>query len=315
MPWMMRMRDGYDDEDLTNGDKDQTDIRLSDNDSHKRSCASSEDSDSMRYHKRTCQEHQEDQSSLQQTHQRLPRKVRDSKGRVAAHDYEDAVQQLIKYVIGDFRSRLASDYAYPDRVTQVSWAKEAWKEACKYHETDMAFNNDIIQMITRCTSHLTSEIKAKVRPLVESIYGFESSTKESIKSRNHRLAQQLKQKFGLCYHNLGDVKKKVPRSGLFRTKLTQKAANLIWYRNKKDEGIVFAKYFTLFAIPAMALCYTAAECCIDEWVDGDRVDISFSGDEYQAVYDKHLANLNRFHLHTKDLGILDAICKEINVTG
>ncbi|KAG2742875.1 hypothetical protein P692DRAFT_20680351, partial [Suillus brevipes Sb2] len=98
-------------------------------------------------------------------------KVHDSKGRVAAHDYEDAVQQLIKYAIGDFHSRLASYDAYPDCVTQVLWAKEA----CKYHETEMAFNSDIIQMITCHTSHLTSKVKAKVRPLVESIYGFKSS--------------------------------------------------------------------------------------------------------------------------------------------
>ncbi|KAG2748064.1 hypothetical protein P692DRAFT_20649291, partial [Suillus brevipes Sb2] len=250
-------------------------------------------------------------SSPHQTDQRLPRKVRDSKGRVAAHDYEDAVQQLIKYAIGDFHSRLASYDAYPDCVTQVLWAKEA----CKYHETEMAFNSDIIQMITCCTSHLTSEVKAKVRPLVESIYGFESSARESVKSRNRQLAQQLKHKFGLCYRSLGDKKHKVPRSGLFQTKLTQKAANLVWYRNKKDEGIVFAKYFTPFSIPAMALCYTAAECCIDEWADGERIDISFSGDEYKEVYAKHLANLNKFNLRTKDHGILDAIQKEINDVG
>ncbi|KAG2112345.1 uncharacterized protein F5147DRAFT_650976 [Suillus discolor] len=81
--------------------------------------------------------------------------------------------------------------------------------------------------------------------------------------------------------NINDTDKKVPHSGLFWTKLTQKATNLVWYCNKKDEDIVFA---------------------------------NFSGDKYQAVYDKHLANLNRFHLYMKDLGILDAICKKINVT-
>ena len=125
-------------------------------------------------------------------------------------------------------------------------------------------------------------MKGKVRPLVESIYGFESSTRESIKSGNRRLTRQLKDKFGLCYRvsgqypglcsdgvliicskNLGDKKNNIPRSGLFRTKLNQKAANLIWYRNKKDEGIVFEKYFTPFPIPAMALLYTAVSHAIE----------------------------------------------------
>jgi len=98
---------------------------------------------------------------------------------------------------------------------QVLWAKEAWKEACECYEMEMGYNGEIIQMvrvqvllfhlanflikITRRTSHLTSEVKGKVHPLVESIYGFESTNRESIKSRNCKLARQLKDKFGMCY--------------------------------------------------------------------------------------------------------------------
>ncbi|KAG2028787.1 hypothetical protein BDR03DRAFT_988191, partial [Suillus americanus] len=92
---------------------------------------------------------------------RLPRKIHQSKGRVAARDYEVAVQQLIKYAISHFCVRLASEYAYPDRMTQVLWAKEAWKEACNHYEIEIGFNGEIIQMITRRTSHLTSEVKGK----------------------------------------------------------------------------------------------------------------------------------------------------------
>ncbi|KIK32996.1 hypothetical protein CY34DRAFT_45547, partial [Suillus luteus UH-Slu-Lm8-n1] len=102
-------------------------------------------------------------------------KVRKSKGHAAAHDYEDSVQQLINFAIADFRSWLASNHAYPDRVTQVSWAKESWKEGCKHYDIEMAFNNELIKMITCRTSHLTGEVKAKLRPLVESVYGFECS--------------------------------------------------------------------------------------------------------------------------------------------
>ncbi|KAG2135269.1 hypothetical protein DEU56DRAFT_949198 [Suillus clintonianus] len=214
-----------------------------------------------------------------------------------------------------FCARLASEYAYPDRMTQVLWAKEAWKEGCAAYEIEMGFNSEIIQIITRRTSHLTSQVKGKVRSLVENIYGFEHGSRESVKSRNRRLARQLKSKFGLCYRNLGDEKHKVPRSGLFRTKLNQKAANLLWYSNKKDEGVMFDKLFTLFPIPALALVYTAAECCVDEWVDGERIDISFSCGEYKEAYDKHLANLKKFHVRTKDHGILDGILKEINDNG
>ncbi|KAG1835321.1 hypothetical protein DFJ58DRAFT_868295 [Suillus subalutaceus] len=134
---------------------------------------------------------------------------------------------------------------------------------------EMGFNGKIIQMITQRTSHLTSEVKAKVRPLVENIYGFESTNRESIKCRNRKRARQLKDKFGLCYRDLGDKKNNVPHSGLFRSRLNQQAANLLLYRNKKDEGIVFKKFFSPFPMPALALVYTAAKCCIDEWSDGE----------------------------------------------
>ncbi|KAG1791059.1 uncharacterized protein HD556DRAFT_1241177, partial [Suillus plorans] len=95
----------------------------------------------------------------------------------------------------------------------------------------------------------------------------------------------------------------------------QKGANLIWYQNKRDEGIMFDKYFSPFPIPALALLYTAVKCCIDEWADGERTDISFSGGEYKEVYDKHVANLKKFDARTKEHGILNAILKEINNTG
>ncbi|KAG1792001.1 uncharacterized protein HD556DRAFT_1239948, partial [Suillus plorans] len=103
--------------------------------------------------------------------------------------------------------------------------------------------------------------------------------------------------------------------GLFWMRLNQKGANLIWYQNKRDEGIMFDKYFTPFPIPALALLYTAAECCVDEWADGECIDICFSSGEYKAVYDKHLANLKRFQAQTKDHGILDTILKDINNSG
>lgn len=172
-----------------------------------------------RKRQRTTEDFSEDSPSPQQYELRLPCKVRKSKGRIAARDYEVAVQQLIKFAIADFRVHLASQYAYPDRMMQVSWAKEAWSNACMSHEIEIGFNGEIIQMvrnlsllfqlsnilleITCRTSHLTSEVKAKLQPLVESLYGFDCSTRESVKSRNRRLVRELKEKFGLCYRVSG----------------------------------------------------------------------------------------------------------------
>ncbi|KAG2048203.1 hypothetical protein BDR06DRAFT_895973, partial [Suillus hirtellus] len=104
-------------------------------------------------------------------------------------------------------------------------------------------------------------------------------------------------------------------SGLFCTRLNQQAANILWYCNKKDEGVVFKKAFSLFLIAALALVYTAAECCIDEWYEGEREDISFLSSEYREAYDWHLMNLKKFDAQTKDHGILDSILTELNNNG
>jgi hypothetical protein len=150
---------------------------------------------------------------------RNPKKIQTSKGRVAAKDYEVAVQEILKIAIGLFRSRLTAENAYPDRISQVSWAKEAWVEACKECEAQINFNNEVIQLarslvvliswmtqllwprfqITNRTWHLTSELKSKIRPLVEVMYGFESSAKSAVKDRNRKLVEDLTEDFGFCY--------------------------------------------------------------------------------------------------------------------
>ncbi|KAG6375837.1 hypothetical protein JVT61DRAFT_2696 [Boletus reticuloceps] len=76
-----------------------------------------------------------------------PQKIRATTGRVAAKDYEVAVREILKVAIGRFRSRLTAENAYPDRIEQVKWAKEAWTEGCKVCDTQINFNNEIIQLV------------------------------------------------------------------------------------------------------------------------------------------------------------------------
>ncbi|KAF8126608.1 hypothetical protein EV363DRAFT_1452971 [Boletus edulis] len=78
---------------------------------------------------------------------RHPQKIRATTGRVAAKDYEVAVREILKVAIGRFRSRLTAENAYPDRIEQVKWAKEAWAEGCKVCDTQINFNNEIIQLV------------------------------------------------------------------------------------------------------------------------------------------------------------------------
>ncbi|KAG1858326.1 hypothetical protein C8R48DRAFT_775272 [Suillus tomentosus] len=127
-------------------DRNVSDDEYSHKDPGRYLSSSNNECDMSLNHKRKCnaEDLSEDSPSPQHHDQRLPCKICKSKGHVAARDYEVAVQQLIKFAIGDFRGRLASQYAYPDRMTQVSWAKEAWKEACISLDIEIGFNGEII---------------------------------------------------------------------------------------------------------------------------------------------------------------------------
>ncbi|KIJ05652.1 hypothetical protein PAXINDRAFT_93163, partial [Paxillus involutus ATCC 200175] len=119
-------------------------------------------------------------------------------GRAAARDYEPAVQQILKIATGLFRSRLTAEGAYPDRMAQIAWAKEAWLEACQTCEAQILFNDEIIQLV---------------------------------------------------YED-------VPRSGLYEHRIIQKAINIAYYCNKKDEGVVYSQYFQPFPLRGVALMLT-----------------------------------------------------------
>jgi hypothetical protein len=106
------------------------------------------------------------------------------------------------------------------------------------------------------------------------------------------------------------------KRGIYKTDLIQSAINHMWFANRSDEGIVYAKYFDPLPVQTMALVLTAVsvfsdsdvhaatdsvlqiECCIDEWMTGVKEDIKFSSVAYSLVYLLHLNSLQRFEERT-----------------
>ncbi|KIK73703.1 hypothetical protein PAXRUDRAFT_37067 [Paxillus rubicundulus Ve08.2h10] len=162
-------------------------------------------------------------------------------------------------------------------MAQIAWAKEAWLEACQMCEAHIVFNNKIIQLITNQVWQLSGELKTKICPLIKTMYGFENSMKPV----------DLKTDFGLCYQSLGNPDKDVPHSGLYEHRIIQKAINIAYYYNKKDEG----------------------------WSEGEHVDVHFSKPTYKDVYDKHMVNLCRFNAQTREYGILLKLLKRLDANG
>jgi len=75
-------------------------------------------------------------------------KIQETKGRVAARNYELAVHQILKRVMGLFQACLVAKGIYPDHMTAISWAQEAWTEACTHVEAKVKYNDDIIQLVS-----------------------------------------------------------------------------------------------------------------------------------------------------------------------
>ncbi|KIJ15258.1 hypothetical protein PAXINDRAFT_11800 [Paxillus involutus ATCC 200175] len=245
---------------------------------------------------------------------RNPKKIQKSNGHVTAKDYEVAIQEILKIAIHLFHFRLTAENVYPDRITQIAWAKEAWAEACKECKAQVNFNNKVIQLITNCTWHLTSELKIKIHPLVEVMYGFESSTKAMVQASSWRSSLQT---LGSVTRHLEIPSMMFHAKGLYEHKIIQKAVNMAFYKDKRDEGVQYPQYFEPFPEASMALILTVTqiEACIDKWSSGEQCDIPFNEPIYKPIYQLHLSQLCKFGEYMKGHAILAKLLKCLNDSG
>jgi hypothetical protein len=51
------------------------------------------------------------------------------------------------------------------------------------------------------------------------------------------------------------------RKGMYRAKIIQKVVNVMWFRNKQDEGVIHEENFKPFSIAALALVLAAVRHC------------------------------------------------------
>ncbi|KAF8220648.1 hypothetical protein L208DRAFT_1332651 [Tricholoma matsutake] len=102
------------------------------------------------------------------------------------------------------------------------------------------------------------------------------------------------------------------RKGMYQARILQKVMNVMWFRNKQDEGVVHAAQFSTLTISALALVLAAIECCIDEWITGVRTDIPFSTALYKDIYEDHIHCLERFDKITKQQILTNILIKLYN---
>lgn len=72
-----------------------------------------------------------------------------------AGDYKVAVQTVLAEVIPLYCGFLSTETPYPGPMEEIRWAKKSWKDSCKECDVQMAFNSEIIKLVSdmsyRCT--------------------------------------------------------------------------------------------------------------------------------------------------------------------
>ena len=120
------------------------------------------------------------------------------------------------------------------------------------------------------------------------------------------------------FQNLSDANGK--RKGIYNHPIIQKAVNAMWFKNKRDEGIIFPDLFNPVSVHSIALILTAVsnsvnyfhgsnnictqqiECNIDEWISGTKTEVTFWADNYRGIYESHILSLNSFSTYSKSRG-------------
>ena len=160
--------------------------------------------------KRACANSMDDNDKYERA-----KKIAKSKGRPKASDYADDVQEVLDSVIAHYKVDLLRFDSYLDRTHELAWSKTSLSVANKVCDLKIAHNGKLIKMvslfaklfrlcsystqITCCGSYLCGEIKTKVKPLVASVYGFEVPTNETIRARNRKLVEELKDEYAFLY--------------------------------------------------------------------------------------------------------------------
>ena len=110
---------------------------------------------------------------------------------------------------------------------------------------------------------------------MEALYGFDSGRSKRAIADNRKLAEDLKDNKGFVFavsfiyfknestdmvvvcQELSDSEGTLKRKGIYSHPIIQKVVNKMWFKNKRDEGIMFPNFFNPISVPSIALILTA----------------------------------------------------------
>ncbi|KAI1782799.1 hypothetical protein LXA43DRAFT_901840 [Ganoderma leucocontextum] len=156
-------------------------------------------------------------------------------------------------------------------------------------------------------------MKTAARNLVETVYRFRASGQTAIQLRNRERAAALRQNDAFVYYKRGKTVDE--HEGLYQADVIQQMANRIYFKNKKDDGIILKDKYSPFPVVAFALILAAVECAIDEWSDGSFTKVPFTEEKYAPVYRHHLRELRQYEAVSDDMQVVMQLARWIYEDG
>ena len=80
-------------------------------------------------------------------------KVKNSKGKPKADDWEPDVQEILTVAILSYETRLAIHGLFPDHMEEVMWAKGAWLDGCRNCDLKIHHNSELIKIVRLSLYH------------------------------------------------------------------------------------------------------------------------------------------------------------------
>ncbi|KAJ6559537.1 hypothetical protein B0H19DRAFT_103578 [Mycena capillaripes] len=232
-----------------------------------------------------------------------------SSGRPRAKDLDDITKEYAVLAMELFRCYLSKEDAFPDSATENALVRRAWKEACEEMDEHMILTPAVAKLVANRGSQLRGELKTKIRPLTDTMYGFKSGQNKKTIAFNRKLAEDLKEGSTFAFKNIEN------KTGLYKHPILQSAVSAMWFANRRDEGPKRPEFFSPMPIRALALVLAAVENNLDERLTGIRTDVPFTANEYRAVYEGHVKALEQFAAHTEKYQLMDKILTRLHSVG
>ncbi|KAJ7761201.1 hypothetical protein DFH07DRAFT_957292 [Mycena maculata] len=229
--------------------------------------------------------------------------------RPRARDFDDRTKEYISFAIDLYRCYLSAKLPFPEHLDEGQLVRRAWDAACAAMGERLTLTPTVSKLISNRGPHMRGELKTKVKAFAEVMYGFKAGNNKKTIAFNRKRAEDLKEGSTFAFKNIKEKK------GLYKHPILQKTANVMWFANRRDEGVVHPEFFSPFPVTALALILTVVENTIDEYLTGIRTDVPFTANDYRSVYETHLKSLEEFREHTSKYLLLDKILLRMHNIG